>query len=78
MAQTIPQMFVEKVQEQPDAVAQLSKDKHGVFQPATYGNLLQSAATFAAGLSALGIQRGDRVGLISDNRKEWLSADLAI
>ena len=78
MAQTIPQMFAEKVQEQPDAVAQLSKDKHGIFQPATYGSLLQSAAAFAAGLRELGIERGDRVGLISDNRKEWLAADLAI
>lgn len=78
MAQTIPQMFVEKVNEQPNAVAQLSKDDKGVFQPTTYAGLLEHAGLFAAGLRALGAGRGDRIGLISDNRKEWLAADLAI
>jgi len=32
----------------------------------------------AAGLVALGIKQGDRVGLISENRPEWVIADLAI
>jgi long-chain acyl-CoA synthetase len=32
---------------------------------------------FAAGLYDLGIRRGDKLGLIADNRKEWLIADLA-
>ena len=40
MAQTIAQMFVEKVREQPDAVAQLSKYKQGIFQPISYSGLL--------------------------------------
>lgn len=78
MIQTIPQMFVEKVREQPEVTVQLSKDSHGVFQPTTYAGLLEIIATFASGLHALGVARGDRVGLISDNRKEWLVADLAI
>jgi len=78
MAQTIPQMFLEKVRKQPEVTVQLSKDNHGVFQPTTYASLQEIAATFAAGLNALGVARGDRVGLISDNRKEWLAADLAI
>jgi len=78
MAQTIPQMFVEKVKEQPEVVVQLSKDDRGVFQPTTYAGLLDTISAFAAGLHGLGVVRGDRVGLISDNRKEWLAADLAI
>ena len=32
----------------------------------------------AAGLAALGIKAGDRVGLASENRPEWVIADLAI
>jgi long-chain acyl-CoA synthetase len=35
-------------------------------------------ASLAAGFLELGIVRGDRIGLISDNRKEWLMSDLAI
>lgn len=78
MAQTIPQMFVEKVQEQPEVVVQLSKDEKGIFQPTTYASLLEQTEVFAAGLHEIGVKRGDRVGFISDNRKEWLVADLAI
>lgn len=78
MTQTIPQMFIEKVRSQPEAVVQLSKDSHGVFQPTTYSGLLDAVNAFAAGLKTLGAARGDRIGLIADNRKEWLAADLAI
>jgi len=78
MAQTIPQMFVEMVRQQPEVPVQLSKDKNGTFQPTSYAALLELTADFAAGLNGLGIARGDRIGLISDNRKEWLAADLAI
>lgn len=78
MTNTLPQMFVDRVRQQPDATVQLSKDGHGIFQPTTYAELLANTAAFAAGLHELGVKRGDRVGFISDNRKEWLAADLAI
>jgi len=78
MAQTIPQMFIEMVRQQPEVPVQLSKDKNGTFLPTSYLALLEQTADFAAGLKSLGIARGDRIGLISDNRKEWLAADLAI
>ncbi|MDD3981778.1 MAG: AMP-binding protein, partial [Spirochaetales bacterium] len=57
---------------------QLSKDSGGVFRPTSYTELKDAAASFAAGLKILGISRGDKVGLIADNRKEWLSTDLAL
>ncbi|MCX8014096.1 MAG: AMP-binding protein, partial [Rectinema sp.] len=78
MAETIPRMFIEVAERQPEVIAQLSKDRNGQFQPTSYRNLLELTGAFAAGLAALGIKRKDRVGLISDNRKEWLIADLAI
>ncbi len=78
MAQTLAQMFLELVARQPQTAAQLSKDSKGVFKPTTYQELYNSAAAFAAGLKNLGVARGDKVGLIADNRKEWLSSDLAI
>ncbi len=78
MAQTIAQMFLEMTAKQPYAVAQLSKDGDGVFKPTSYKELKDAAASFAAGLKAIGVSRGDKVGLIADNRKEWLTADLAL
>jgi len=78
MAETLALMFMERARAKPDIVMQYSKDSKNVFQPTTYGQLLEEVATFAAGLAQLGLARGDRIGLIADNRKEWLVSDLAI
>ncbi len=43
----------------------------------TYAELAREADDFALGLLALGIGKGDRVGVWSPNRPEWLSAQLA-
>ena len=78
MAQTIPLMFIEKAKAQPTVAAQFTKDGSGEFAPISYGELLADVESFAAGLAAIGVARGDRVGIISDNRREWLVSDLAI
>ncbi len=78
MPNTIPQLFLEVVRANPDAVAQYAKNAKGEFMPTSYARLLDDVALFAAGLKAIGVTRGERVGLISDNRPEWLVADLAI
>ncbi len=44
--------------------------------PVTFAELLKAAREIAAGLAAVGMTRGDRAGLIADNRFEWLAADL--
>ncbi|MGB0797061.1 MAG: AMP-binding protein, partial [Paracoccaceae bacterium] len=43
----------------------------------TYAELLEKCDDFAAGLLALGIYRGDRVGIWSPNRAEWIIAQIA-
>ncbi len=78
MADTIPRMFIEQADRQPDTAAQYYKDSSGEFVPRSYAALLADIEAFAAGLTRLGLKRGDHVGLISDNRREWLVADLAI
>ncbi len=78
MAETLALMFMERATSRPEYVAQYSKDATNAFAPTSYGRLLEEVATFAAGLLELGVARGDRVGLISDNRKEWLISDLAV
>jgi len=78
MKSTIGQYFIKQIQEGPDAFAQLSKDSTGHFQPITYQELGGQVAHAAAGYNALGISRGDKVGIISENRKEWLENDLSL
>ncbi len=44
----------------------------------TYGELGDKVTALSGGFLALGVMRGDRVALISDNRPEWLMTDLAL
>lgn len=78
MAETLALMFMERARANPDIVMQYSKDANNVFQPTTYRELVEEVGALAAGLAGIGLARGDRIGLISDNRKEWLMCDLAI
>ena len=78
MQETIPKLIRDIVNAHADRVAQFSKDQNGVFQPTTYLEFFSKVQVFAAGLHSEGVKRGDHVGLISDNRKEWLIADQAI
>ncbi|MGE0143590.1 MAG: long-chain fatty acid--CoA ligase [Planctomycetota bacterium] len=59
-----------------DAVFLPRRDAKGG-EPTTFRQLADAVREVAAGLLALDVRRGDRVGLISENRREWLIADLA-
>src|SRR5579862_2997010 len=52
--------------------------KDGAYRPVTWRDAATGVADLARGLRALGLARGDRVALVSENRPEWVIADLAI
>lgn len=78
MEQTVPKLLRKSATEWPEIAAQYSRKKDGEFEIITYRELFQKALDFGAGLLSIGIKRGDLVGIISDNRKEWLQADMGI
>jgi long-chain acyl-CoA synthetase len=61
---------------EPDRVALREKD-FGIWQEVTWAQYWDAVQDVAHGLLALGIERGDRVAIHSENRREWLYADLA-
>ena len=71
-------MIQKNSKDYPNLAAQYSKDAAGVFKTTTFAELYREMLAFAAGLRETGIKRGDHVGFISDNRKEWLVADLGL
>lgn len=75
---TLPRILQQRSRDYPNYVAQYSKDKNEVFQPTTFTEMYNEVLSLAAGLRAEGIKRGDHVGLISDNRKEWFITDLSL
>jgi long-chain acyl-CoA synthetase len=56
----------------------LSAKRDGAWQSLSYGEVARQVAVLADGLRGLGLNPGDRVMLVSENRPEWLIADLAI
>ena len=61
----------------PDQVA-LREKYLGVWQDITFGQYWEMVQLVAHGLLALGIEPGDRVAIHSENRPEWLYADIGI
>ncbi len=53
------------------------KDRSGVYQWVTYGYMKERVDNLRAGLAKIGIKKGDMVGIIANNRKEWLICELA-
>ncbi|ADN01803.1 AMP-dependent synthetase/ligase [Spirochaeta thermophila] len=77
--ETLPQRMRRKILEEfPEAVALYVKDSQGVFQPTPYREWWSKVKETAAGLKEMGIERGEHVGLISDNRWEWITLDMAL
>jgi len=75
---TLPRLVQRNAREFPNHIAQYSKDEAGVFKPTSNAEFYREILAYAAGLRDAGIKRGDHVGLICDNRKEWLITDFAL
>ncbi len=78
MYQTIVQLLQEISSHYPSTEIQMYKDDTGNFLSITYSDFFQEVQYLAAALQTIGVKRNDNVGLISDNRKEWLTSDAAI
>ncbi len=53
------------------------RDKNGSWHPITSRDLYRRVRAVAAGLESYGISKGDRVGIIAENRWEWPVVDFA-
>jgi long-chain acyl-CoA synthetase len=54
------------------------RKQDGAWQGVSWAEAAREAAALAAGLKALGVEAGDRVGLVCESRPEWPIADIAI
>ena len=74
---TIPKLFWQKTQEfGADRVAMREKE-FGVWRPITWSQYLENVKYLTLGLVKLGLQKGDKVSIIGDNRPEGLWAEMA-
>ena len=76
---TIPEMFdrlTARFASEKKPVLMYKSD--GTYKGIRYMELRRQVELFAFGLGSLGVKRGDRVSIISENRPEWVVADQAI
>ena len=72
---TLPQRLRHWAQARPDAVSLRQKD-FGIWEAFTWRQYEEQARAFGLGLTAAGLAAGGHVAILSENRKEWVFAQL--
>ena len=72
----MPARIRRRALETPERVA-LREKRFGIWQEVTWRRYWEQVELAAHGLAALGVEPGDRVAIHSENRPEWLYADVA-
>ena len=70
-------MFFDQAERRGDAPFLWAK-RDGAFHPLSWRQAAERVVALARGLRHLGLEVGDRVVVVSENRPEWLIADIAI
>jgi long-chain acyl-CoA synthetase len=73
---SVPQLFLERVEARPDAVAFRYKDL-GLYQEVTWRQYHDEVEAFGLGLLSLGVEIGDRIAIMGDACFEYFISDLA-
>ncbi len=74
---TIPKLFCQQAQRYgKDRVAMREKE-FGIWRPITWEEYFETVKYIALGFIKLGLQEGDKVAMIGDNRPEGLMAEMA-
>lgn len=74
---TLPKVFVQSAHRYGDHKVAMREKEYGVWHPITWSEYLAKVKAIALGLVDLGLERGDKVVLIGDNRPEGLWAEMA-
>jgi len=75
--ENLVEMFFDQAEKNADK-AFLNSKQSEAWQSISWKDVADKICRLASSLEGLGVKRGDRVVLVSENRPEWLMADLAI
>ena len=77
MKRTIIDLFEESVAKYGSKEFLLEKH-NGKFEPTTYNDTKSRALKIGAGLTAIGIERGDRVSILAEGCNNWIISELGL
>ena len=75
--QTIIELFEESVTKFGNNPLMLEKHKDK-YESTSYNEIRQSVIEFSAGLMSMGVEKGDRIALLSEGRNDWVISELAV
>ena len=75
-ADTYPKMLRLNAKEHGNEIALREKD-FGLWRTFTWNDYQNRVRDFTLGMAELGIKRGDVIGIIGDNRPDWVAAEVA-
>ena len=76
MSTTFPRLLLEHAEKRPHAAA-LREKEYGIWQTLTWAQLAQLVREMAGGLAQAGLQRGQHLVVIGENRPRLYAAMLA-
>ncbi|MFA5665228.1 long-chain fatty acid--CoA ligase [Castellaniella sp.] len=74
---TYPKLLAHNARHWPDDVA-LREKEFGIWNEVTWRDYEAAVELFTLGLLELGVQPGDIVGIVGDNRPEWVQCEIAV
>lgn len=74
---TLPKHFLERVRQYGGKTIAMRRKDYGIWKPFTWQDSYEHVRDFCLGLVELGLQRGDKVGIIGDNDPQYFWAQLA-
>lgn len=74
---TIPKLFYEKANSYGAEKVAMREKEFGIWRPITWQQYFDNVKHIALGLVSLGLEDGDKVSMIGDNRPEGLWAEMA-
>ena len=78
LPKNLPLLMKDRAWNYGDYICQRARNKSGKYISYTYKETYSDVLAFAIAMQEIGVKRGSHVGLIADNRREWLVTDLAL
>lgn len=75
---TLTELYRNAAEQFGDLPALAAKDATGKYQPISYRELYEKGLALATALIELGLQPREHVGLLADNRPEWMLCDYGV
>jgi long-chain acyl-CoA synthetase len=74
--QTFPQILARQAERLPPGKVAIRDKAYGIWQTYSWQDYLNYVKWVALGFLSLGLKRGENVGIITDNRPEWLFSEI--